>query len=127
MANGARKKRDILIIPPSDTPSLSIDSKLITLQKVYLVGQGGSGKTIRAIRAFPGQKVVVLTPANLLAEYYRKQNPGLTAMTYHKYFHLEAIPINEWNPACLKKNRGCQNIMCGDPGQLTPWGDKEVG
>ncbi|GBC45084.2 hypothetical protein GLOIN_2v1477001 [Rhizophagus irregularis DAOM 181602=DAOM 197198] len=142
-----------LEIPPSDAPPLSIDSKLITLQKVYLVGQGGSEKTTRAIRAFPGRKVVVLTPANLLAEYHRKQNPGLTAMTYHKYFHLGATPIDEWDPACLGKkalaeilifdeacmipkkvlqrllsyaeSRGCQSIMCGDPGQLTPWGDKE--
>ena len=23
------------------------------------------------------------------------------------------------------ESRGCQSIMCGDPGQLTPWGDKE--
>jgi len=23
------------------------------------------------------------------------------------------------------ESRGCQIIMCGDPGQLTPWGDKE--
>ncbi|GBC01899.1 hypothetical protein RclHR1_43790001, partial [Rhizophagus clarus] len=92
-----------LEIPPSDAPPLSIDSKLITLQKVYLVGQGDSGKTTRAIRAFPGRKVVVLTPANLLAEYHRKQNSGLTAMTYHKYFHLGATPIDEWDPACLGK------------------------
>ncbi|GES73989.1 AAA family ATPase [Rhizophagus clarus] len=142
-----------LEIPPSDAPPLSIDSKLITLQKGYLVGQGGSGKTTQAICAFPGRKVVVLTPANLLAEYHRKQNPGLTAMTYHKYFHLGATPIDEWDPACLGKkalaeilivdeacmipkkvlqrllsyaeSRGCQSIMCEDPGQLTPWGDKE--
>ncbi|CAI2198518.1 18969_t:CDS:2, partial [Funneliformis geosporum] len=107
-----------------------------------------SRKTTRAIRAFSGRKVVVLTPANLLAEYHRKQNPGLMAMTYHKYFHLEATPIDEWDPAFLGKkalaeilifdeaymiskkvlqrllsyaeSRGCQNIICGDPGQLTP-------
>ena len=81
---------------PSDAPPLSTDSKLITLRKSYLVGQGGSGKTTRAIRAFPGRKLVVLTPANLLAEYHRKQNSGLVAMTYHKYFHLGATPIDEW-------------------------------
>ncbi|CAI2190127.1 17423_t:CDS:2, partial [Funneliformis geosporum] len=121
--------------------------------EAYLVGQGGSGKTTRAIRVFPSRKVIVLTLANLLVKYYRKQNPGLTAMKYHKYFHLKATPIDEWDPACLGKkalaeilifdeacmipkkvlqrllsyaeSRGCQNIMCGDPGQLTPWGDKE--
>ncbi|CAG8661870.1 7435_t:CDS:2, partial [Diversispora eburnea] len=119
----------------------------------HKIDQGGSGKTTRAICAFPNRKVVVLTPANLLAEYHRKQNPGLTAMTYHKYFHLGATAIDEWDPACLGKktlaeilifdeacmiprkvlqrllsyaeSRGCQIIMCGDPGQLTSWGDKE--
>ncbi|CAG8608058.1 5380_t:CDS:2, partial [Diversispora eburnea] len=142
-----------LDFPPSEAPPLSTDPKLITLRKPYLVDQGGSGKTTRAIRAFSNRKIVVLTPANLLAEYHRKQNPGLTAMTYHKYFHLGATPIDEWDPACLEKktlaeilifdeacmiprkvlqrllsyaeSRGCQIIMCGDPGQLTPWGDKE--
>ncbi|RHZ88627.1 hypothetical protein Glove_21g16 [Diversispora epigaea] len=92
-----------LEFPSSEAPPLSTDSKLITLRKPYLVGQGGSGKTTRAIRAFPNRKIVVLTPTNLLAEYYRKQNPGLTAMTYHKYFHLEAIAIDEWDLAYLKK------------------------
>ncbi|CAI2198541.1 17957_t:CDS:2, partial [Funneliformis geosporum] len=81
--------------PSKRRTPLSIDSKLITLQKAYLVGQGGSRKTTQAIRAFPGRKVVVLIPANLLAEYHRKQNPGLTAMIYHKYFHLMATPIDE--------------------------------
>ncbi|RHZ44032.1 hypothetical protein Glove_772g16 [Diversispora epigaea] len=77
-----------LEFPPSEVPPLSTDPKLITLRKPYLVGQGGSGKTTRAIRAFPNRKIVILTPANLLAEYHRKQNLGLIAMTYHKYFHL---------------------------------------
>ncbi|CAG8615852.1 9837_t:CDS:2, partial [Diversispora eburnea] len=40
---------------------------------------------------------------NLLAEYHRKQNPGLITMTYHKYFHLGATAIDEWDPACLGK------------------------
>lgn len=66
------------------------------------------------------------------------------AMTYHKYFHLGATPIDEWNPTCLgkkalaeilifdeicmipkkllqrllsyAKSRRYQNIMCRDPG-----------
>ena len=95
---------------------------------------------------------MILTSANLLAEYHRKQNPGLIAMTYHKYFHLGATAIDEWDSACLRKktlakilifdeacmiprkvlqkllsyakSRGCQIIMCGDSGQLIPWGDK---
>ncbi|CAG8463930.1 2912_t:CDS:2 [Acaulospora morrowiae] len=132
-----------------DTPMI----KYSQWRKKKPVGQGGSGKTIRAIHVFSNRKIVVLTPANLLAEYHRKQNPGLTAMTYHKYFHLGATAINEWDPVCLGKktlaeilifdeacmipkkvlqrllsyaeSQGCQIIMCGDPGQLTSWGDKE--
>ncbi|CAG8626567.1 6055_t:CDS:10, partial [Diversispora eburnea] len=107
-----------LEFPPSEAPPLSTDPKLITLRKLYLVDQ-----------------------------------EGLTAMIYHKYFHLGATAIDEWDPACLGKktlaeilifdevcmiprkvlqrllsyaeSRGCQIIMCGDPGQLIPWGDKE--
>ncbi|CAI2182236.1 5108_t:CDS:2 [Funneliformis geosporum] len=106
MVNSARKRRDILIVKKHRPRLLIIE--------VYLVGQEGSGKTTRAIRAFPGRK-----------------NPGLVAMTYYKYFYLEATPIDEWDPACLRKKTLTEilifdeNIMCGDPGQLTSWDDKE--
>ncbi|CAI2197085.1 14841_t:CDS:2, partial [Funneliformis geosporum] len=111
--------------PSKRRTPLSIDSKLITLQKVYLVGQGGSGKIIQAICAFPGQKVVVLIPENLLAEYYRKQNPGLTAMIYHKYFHLEATPIDEWDPACLGKKVLAEILIFDEACMIPKKGDKE--
>ncbi|CAG8627693.1 2297_t:CDS:2, partial [Diversispora eburnea] len=47
-----------LDFPPSETPPLSTDPKLITLQKSYLVGQGGSKKITRAICAFSNRKIV---------------------------------------------------------------------
>ncbi|CAG8662543.1 2395_t:CDS:2, partial [Ambispora leptoticha] len=66
--------KGILEFPPSEVPSLSTNPKLITLQKPYLIGQ---------------------EETNLLAKYHRKQNPGLIAMTYHKYFHLGTTAIDE--------------------------------
>ncbi|RHZ89332.1 hypothetical protein Glove_16g107 [Diversispora epigaea] len=83
---------------PSEAPPLSTDPKLITLRKPYLVGQGGSEKTTRAIRAFPNRKIVVLTPANLLAEMS--------------------------NLCIFEPSIGFRFLFIR-PVQLTPWGDKE--
>ncbi|CAI2186854.1 4059_t:CDS:2 [Funneliformis geosporum] len=127
MANGARKKRNIFIVK-KHYPGLSImkrrtpfsiDSKLITLQKAYLVGQDGSRKTIRAIRAFPGRKVVVLTPDPACL--------GKKALAEILIFDEACMIPKKVLQRLLSyaESRGCQNIMCGDPGQLTPWGDKE--
>jgi hypothetical protein len=141
-------------MPPSDAPELPTDTELSLSSKTYLIGQGGSGKTTRAIKTFQGQRVIVLTPSNILAQYHRTNTPGLAVKTYHKFFKLSATEkLVDWNPAKLGQelmpaviiwdeacmvptamlktflpfleSRNVQVVMCGDPGQLNPWGDKE--
>jgi len=56
------KKSGSLAREPSTAPSLPCDLVAATSAKMYLAGQGGSGKTDGAVSMFRGRNVVVLTP-----------------------------------------------------------------
>ena len=70
--------------------------------RMYLAGQGGSGKTEWAVKMFQGRKLVVLTPENDLADDHRKNarlangDVQVNAQTYHHYLCIPAEkPIEE--------------------------------
>ncbi|KAK3763395.1 hypothetical protein RRG08_051501 [Elysia crispata] len=138
----------------SEAPMLPPDLEAATARRMYLAGQGGSGKTEWAVKTFAGRRLVVLTPEN-------RDNPRLSltphqAQTIHHYLCINPTrPIEEWDPValghrldgldeviiideCCKVSaktlkvildylarRTCQVICCGDRGQIPPWGDKE--
>jgi len=86
----------------SDKP-LSEDS-LYQYPLSFLDGQGGSGKTYRALRAFPGRKVTVLGKDNehCLDLSSKEKNPeGHPARTYHEFFHIGANDPSTWDAVKL--------------------------
>lgn len=80
---------------PSDpeAPIATVPSDQIAVnQLTFMSGQGGSGKTYRACRAFPGRRVVLLGKDNDHLEQTLRTNEtnpeGYPAYTYHEYFKL---------------------------------------
>lgn len=75
----------------------------------FLDGQGGSGKSYRALRAFPGRRVVILCHNNEYAIEVAKdteKNPyGYPTRTYHEYFHLGNKPHSEWTEQKMGRER----------------------
>ena len=74
----------------------------------FLDGQGGTGKTHRALRAFPGRRVVVLGKDNehLVDLRASEKNPhGYPCYTYHEYFHLGCGSPSAWTPAMMGRTR----------------------
>ena len=95
-----------LELPTSETPMLPSDLEAATARRIYLAGQGGSGKTEWAVKTFAGRRLVVLTPENDLAGSHR-DNPRLglaphQAQTIHHYLCINPTkPIEEWDPSAL--------------------------
>ena len=90
----------------SEAPMLPPDLEAATARRMYLAGQGGSGKTEWAVKTFAGRRLVVLTPENDLAGSHR-DNPRLglaphQAQTIHHYLCINPTkPIEEWDPSAL--------------------------
>ena len=78
-------------------------------QVTFLDGQGGSGKSYRALRAFPGRRVVILCHNNEYALEVAKdaeKNPyGYPTRTYHEFFHLGNKPHTEWTEQKMGRER----------------------
>ncbi len=95
-----------LELPASNAPPLPSDFRAVTARRMYLAGQGGSGKTEWAVKTFAGRRLVVLTPENDLAGSHR-DNPRLglaphQAQTIHHYLCISPTkPIEEWDPSAL--------------------------
>lgn len=130
---------------------------LRTQRLVYLFGQGGSGKTFAAIKAFFGRSLVVLCPTNDLAQAHRnnKEFKGIHTSTFHKFFKLGTSKIEDWSEARLGRKRlpsvivwdeidftplrivrpmldflrrrGTTVVLCGDPGQIGAFDEAEQG
>ena len=133
--------------PASTAPALSL-SPLRRHGLSFLVGQGGSGKTHRAIldTFSAGLKTLYLAPTNRLTREKGKEFPNLAVSTYHKYFKVSMK--GEFNPTQMEtakryqvlvmdetcylsrefleplvaycERAGVVVIACGDPGQLHP-------
>ena len=133
--------------PASTAPALSL-SPLRRHGLSFLVGQGGSGKTHRAIldTFSAGLKTLYLAPTNRLCREKGKEFPNLAVSTYHKYFKVSMK--GEFNPTQMEtakryqvlvmdeacylsrefleplvvycERAGVVVIACGDPGQLHP-------
>jgi hypothetical protein len=75
----------------------------------FLDGQGGSGKSYRALRAFPGRRVVILCHNNEYAIDVAKdaeKNPyGYPTRTYHEYLHLGNEAHTEWTEQKMGRER----------------------
>ena len=90
----------------SEAPMLPPDLEAAIARRMYLAGQGGSGKTEWAVKTFAGRRLVVLTPENDLAGSHR-DNPRLglaphQAQTIHHYLCINPTkPIEEWDPSAL--------------------------
>jgi hypothetical protein len=75
----------------------------------FCFGQGGSGKTHKALRQFEGRRVRVLAPTNTAADDLRSEgkNPHKHPVeTYHQFFHLkvdEERKVCDWEPATMGK------------------------
>ena len=108
------KFKGILDFPPSEMPALlpnetpgfapikiSDTLESMTNMQIYIWGQGGCGKTTTQIRIHQNRKLTILGPMNQHGVEIREKYPEINAMTYHKFFHLGAISIEDWNHVCL--------------------------
>ena len=110
----------------------------------YLIGDGGSGKTTRAVELFRQRNPLVFTPTHRLSKEMRVR--GVQAQTYHRFFPWSGqtewtpervgqkfIPrVIIWDEVCTVprptletfldwlEGRGVQVICCGDQGQPPP-------
>ena len=133
--------------PPSTAPALS-SSPLRRFGLSVLFGQGGSGKTHRAIQETHGAglKVLYLAPTNRLTREKAKEFPGLAVSTYHKHFKISMkgefssekmftarrYQVYVMDECCYLGREFLQPLIeyaaragalvcaCGDPGQLRP-------
>ena len=135
----ANTKKDL---SPSTAPHH--DDPLSRNRLSYLSGDGGSGKTTRAIELFRQRDPLVFTPTHRLAKEMRAR--GVQAQTYHSFFRwsgqMEWTPermgqkfiplVIIWDEVCTVprptletfldwfEGRGVQVICCGDQGQPPP-------
>ena len=89
-----------------EAPPLPADISAATSRRMYLAGQGGSGKTEWAVKTFAGRRLVVLTPENDLADDHRKNSrlglKPVQAQTIHHYLCIDCTkPIGDWDPTAL--------------------------
>ena len=95
-----------LELSASNAPPLPSDFRAVTARRMYLTGQGGSGKTEWAVKTFAGRRLVVLTPENDLADDHRKNKrlglKPVQAQTIHRYLCIDCTkPIEDWVPTTL--------------------------
>ncbi|CAG8796902.1 24691_t:CDS:2, partial [Racocetra persica] len=109
-------------IPESTAPS--IHDPITRCQKLYLNGDGGSGKTMRAIRIFKNINMVVFTYTNALAKDFQEKR-NVKAQTWHSFFRWNKV--EEWTPERMGEKKFPQVVIwdeiicCGDDAQPPPF------
>lgn len=98
------------LFEPSHKPPTAVlgEDPLYQYSLSFLDGQGGAGKTHRALRAFPGRKVVCLGKDNDNCTENAKpdKNPyGYPCYTYHEYIHLGADNPETWDRKVMGRTR----------------------
>ncbi|CAG8633283.1 3172_t:CDS:2, partial [Paraglomus occultum] len=125
LVNGVIRNRhweSIKNIPESTAPS--IHDPITRCQKSYLNGEGGSGKTTRAIRIFKNINMVVFTHTNALAKDFREKR-DVKAQTWHSFFRWNGV--GEWTSECMGEKKfprvviWDEVICCGDDAQPPPF------
>lgn len=125
-----------------------------TSTRMLFTGPGGTGKSHLAVLATKGMSVAMLCQSNRHARRAREKY-GIPAFTFQSYFSYNYTKsgLEQWDEKALHKDkchdvviwdevfmtatgyfrkflpilerRGCQVIMTGDYGQLTPFDDKK--
>ncbi|CAG8705200.1 14248_t:CDS:2, partial [Racocetra fulgida] len=138
------KSEKIYDIPDSIAPT--IHDPITRCRNSYLNGEGGSGKTTRAIRIFKNINMIVFTHTNALAKDFREKC-NVKAQIWHSFFRWNGV--EEWTPEHMGEKKfprvviwdkvctvpkhilkmfinyllehKCQVICCGDDAQPPPF------
>jgi hypothetical protein len=113
--------------PSAELPAARLTKDRLHRELVtFLDGQGGAGKTHRALRAFPGHRVVVLVSNNeqcidaesKLAEIPEADRPLATVHTYHEFFRLGSGDPEQWDVACMAKSVRPDTVIWDEVGTV---------